>query len=213
VIGNVASCAPLPCASGDTACIGNKLGICAADGQSLGSVTQDCGAAGSVCDVDDKCAKTVIDTLGIAEDAETDYGGSVIGDVIDVTSARKVTELQMSLVLASPRELRWVIYEQVGTNLVARVDKVLSNQSGTGFFSSGAGGLTYTLKAGKRYLLAVAIAGGNTSIAYFDAAPFSLNASFGSLVGRVNTSYSATLDGSYTYPDDIYQMKVTTQLP
>jgi hypothetical protein len=214
LIGNFASCAPLPCGPGDATCIGNKGGICAADGQSLGSVTQDCGAAGNVCDVVGKCATTVSDTLGIAEDAETDYGGSVIGDVIDVTSARKVTELQMNLVLAAARELRWVIYEQVGTNFVARIDKVNSNQSGTGFFSSGAGGLTYTLKAGKRYLLAVAIAGGNSSISYFDSAPFSWNASFGNIVGRVNTTYSATFDGSYnTYPDAIYQMKVTTELP
>ena len=29
----------------------------------------------------------------------------------------------------------------------------------------------------------------------------------------MGTSYSATLDGSYSYPDDIYQMKVTTEVP
>jgi hypothetical protein len=210
VIGNVASCAPLPCSSGDTACIGNQVGTCADDGHSVGNVTADCAGAGNVCGIDNKCAASVVDTLGIAEDAETDYGGSVIGDVIDVTSARKVTELQMNLVLASPRELRWVIYEQVGNNFVARTDKVVSNQSGTGFFSSGA--FTYSLKAGKRYLLAVAISGGNSSIAYFDSAPFSQGVSFGGLVGRENNTYSATIDASYTYPDSIYQMKVTTAL-
>ena len=212
VVGSYASCAPVPCSPSDTACIGNKVGTCAADGQSLGTVSLDCGAAGNVCGADFKCAASVIDTLGVAEDAETDYGGSVIGDVIDVTSARKVTELQMNLVLASPRELRWVIYELVGNNFVARIDKVVSNQSGTGFFSSGAGGLTYSLKAGKRYLLAVAISGGNSSIAYFDTAPFSMGASFGNLVGRVNTGYSASFDAGYASPDAVYQMKVTSQL-
>ena len=209
VTDNSATCIPLPCSPGETACLGNKVGVCASDGQSIGGVPTDCAANGNVCGTDGKCAKTIIETLGVAEDAVTESAGNVMGDVIQVNSARKVTEMQMQLVLAAPRELRWVIYEQSGTNFIARVDKVVSNVSGTGFISSGP--MAYTLKAGKTYLFAVAISGGN-SIAYFDTAPYSVNASFGSVLGRLDSGYSSTI-GVYFDSFYLYQMKLTTELP
>jgi hypothetical protein len=199
---------PLPCSPGETACLGNKIGTCAADGQSV-ATTADCTATASVCGADLKCAKTAADTLGVAEDAVTESAGNVMGDVIQVASARRVTEMQMQLVLAAPRELRWVIYEQSGSNFVARVDKVVSNVSGTGFQSSGP--LNYTLKAGKTYLFAVAITGGN-SITYFDTAPFNPSASFGAVLGRLDSSYSSTI-GAYWDSNYLYQMKLATELP
>ncbi len=202
-------CVPYPCPPGETACLANKVGKCAADGQSLGTVTDDCAAAGSVCGADAKCAKSVVETLGVGEDATTESGGYVLGDVIQVTSARKVTEMQMNLVLASPRELRWVIFEQSGDNFVARIDKVNSNQTGTGFLSSGT--MSYTLKVGKTYMFGVAISGGN-GIAYFDSAPFNTNASFGGLIGRVDNPYSSTMP-AYIDPSLAYQMKITTESP
>jgi hypothetical protein len=206
---NSASCVPLPCPPGETACMGNQVGTCAADGQSLSKVTDNCAGAGNVCTVDLKCAKTSAETLGVAEDAVTESAGSVIGNAIQVQSARKVTELQANLILASPRELRWVIYEQTGQLLVARIDKVISNQSGTGFISSGP--LNYTLKAGKTYVLGVAVSGGNF-IAYYDGAPFSGWSSFGSLLGRIDQGYASSV-GAYIDTSVAYQMKVTTELP
>ncbi len=206
---NSASCVPYPCPPGETACLGNKVGKCADDGQTLGTVTDDCAAVSSVCGTDGKCAKTVTEALGIAEDAVTESAGNVMGDAIQVSSARKVTEMQMNLVLAAPRELRWVIFEQSGQNFIARVDKVISNVSGTGFLSSGP--ISYSLKAGKTYLFAVAISGGN-SIAYFDTAPFDSNASFGGVLGRVDSYYSATMQG-YVDTSVLYQMKITTESP
>ena len=115
----------------------------------------------------------------------------------------------MNLVLASPRELRWVIFEQSGDNFVARIDKVNSNQTGTGFLSSGT--MSYTLKVGKKYAFGVAISGGS-GIAYFDTAPFNGNASFGGLVGRVESPYSSTIQ-AYIEPSLAYQMKITTESP
>jgi hypothetical protein len=206
---NSATCVPFPCPPGETACLANKVGKCAADGQALGTVTDDCAAAGSVCGADGKCAKSVVEALGVAEDATTEQGGNVMGDVIQVSSARKVTEMQMNLVLAAPRELRWVIFEQSGDNFVAKIDKVISNVSGTGFLSSGA--INFTLKAGKTYLFAVAISGGN-SIAYFDTAPFTANASFGGVLGRVDSYYASTMQ-AYVDTGVLYQMKITTESP
>jgi hypothetical protein len=210
VVDNSPSCVPLPCPPGETACLNNQVGKCAADGQSLASVSDDCAKAASVCTADLKCAKTSpLETIGVAEDAITESAGSFIGDAIQVRSSRKLTELQMNLVLAAPRELRWVVYEQTGQLYTARIDKVVSNQSGTGFLSSGA--LNYTLKAGKTYVVGVAVSGGNF-ISYFDGAPFTGWTSFGSLLGRVEQGYSATLN-AYVDTSVAYQMKVSTELP
>lgn len=202
------SCVPLPCSPGETVCLGNKVGTCAADGQTLGKVIEDCTTSASVCGADNKCAKSAVDTLGVAEDATTEYSNYVIGDVIQVNSARKLTEMQMNLVLPAPRELRWVVFEETSQSLyTAKQDWISSNQTGSGYFSSGP--ISFSLKAGKTYLFAVAITGGNTSIAYLDTAPFTLNASFGTVLGRVETSYASSIN---LYPDSqyLYQMKLTT---
>lgn len=204
------TCEPLPCSPGETACIANKVGVCAQDGASLGSTTQDCYATDTICSAEGTCLTSVVDTLGVAEDATTVSGGTVMGNAVSVLSARTVTQLEANLVLASPRELRWVIYEQSGSNWVARVDKVVANQSGTGFFSSGA--FNYALKAGKNYLFAVAISGGN-SIVYYDTAPYPLDQSFGHVLGGVSTYYASSFGVDYYYYGTLYQMRITTGLP
>ncbi len=205
-----ATCAALPCSPTSTVCLGNKVGTCAADGLTLGKVTEDCAAAASICTADLKCAKTAMDTLGIAENVEGVGAGTFIGDAIDVTSPRKVTEMSLNLVLAASRELRWVIYEQTGQAFTARIDKLVSNVSGSGFQSSGA--LSYSLKAGKRYVLGVVVSGGD-AVAYYDTAPFGPVTSFGNPVGRVVTYYQSVIDAGNLYQEYLYQMKITTESP
>jgi hypothetical protein len=205
-----ATCVTLPCEPGSTACVNNKIGTCSEDGSTLTKVTDDCTAAGNVCGPDIKCAKTVEEVLGVAEDVETDGAGTAIGDVIDVTSSRKLTAIEANLVLVAPRELRWVIFEQVGSNFVARIDKIMSNQTGNGYISSGP--IDYTLKANKRYLLAVNITGGSY-VALYDTAPWTnQNLSFGNPIGSSNFYYSATVGLEY-YQERLYQLRVTTELP
>lgn len=208
--GDVTACVPLTCQPNETGCVANKIGVCADDGGSLSSTTQDCTTTSTVCTTAGTCAATAVDSLGLSEDATTASGGTVIGDAVEVHSARKVTLMEANLVLASARELRWVIYEQSGFNWVARVDKVVPNQSGNGYASSGA--IAYTLKAGKRYLFAVAVSGGNF-IAYYDTAPYDTAASFGSIVGSMSNSYSSTLPADFVYSETLYQMRITTVLP
>ncbi len=207
--GDIVSCVPLLCQPSETGCVGNKIGTCAEDGGSLATTSQDCAATTTVCTTAGICAATAVDTLGLSEDATTASAGTVIGDAIEVHSARKVTSIEANLVLASARELRWVIYEQSGFNWIARVDQVVPNQSGNGYVSSGP--LNYTLKANKRYLFAVAVSGGNF-ITYYDTAPYDTKTSFGSIVGSVNNGYSANLPADY-YSDVLYQMRITTVLP
>jgi hypothetical protein len=204
------ACVHLPCEAGEASCLGNKIGTCGTDRTTLSAVTEDCAADDKVCGDDLTCVTSVEDTLGIAEDAETISAGYVIGDAIEMHSTRKLVEIEANLVLASARELRWVIYEQSDSSFIARIDKVVPNQSGTGFFSSGP--ISYTLTAGKRYLVAVAITGGN-AIAYYDTKPWNMNLSFGAPLGRTVTYYSPTLSLYYNYQERLYQMRLTTELP
>jgi hypothetical protein len=208
---NGVTCVALPCSPGSTACVGNKVGTCATDGSGLAQVTTDCTTtASSICNTQAQCAKTVEDTVGVAESAEVDYPGELMGNVFEVTAGRKLVEIEMSFVLAAPRELRWVIYEQTGSYFVARIDKLVANQSGTGFISSGA--MSYTLKAGKRYLIGVAITGGD-SVSYYDTAPWAPSVSFGSTLGYTHSVYQSQIGADYLYSDRLYQMRLTTEAP
>jgi hypothetical protein len=102
------------------------------------------------------------------------------------------------------------VFEQVGSSFVARIDKIMSNQTGNGYISSGP--LDYTLKANKRYLLAVNVTGGSY-VALYDTAPWTnQNLSFGNPIGSSNFYYSSTLGLDY-YQERLYQLRLTTELP
>jgi hypothetical protein len=205
-----ALCATLPCQPSSTACVNNQVGTCKADGSGLAQVTQDCAAAGNVCSANAACAESVVDELGIEFELETQSSGFAVGDVIDVTSSRQLTKLEAYLTLVSPRDLRWVVFEQVGSTFVARIDKVVANQKGSDYFSSGP--LSFTLKSGKRYLFAVNVTGGSYGTVY-DYAPWSPQGlSFGNQLGALVFYYQATID-AYFGNDRIYQMRLTTELP
>ena len=205
--GTVALCTQRACSPSAKACIGNQIGTCAANGASLASVSENCVTSASVCTADFKCAASATDTLGEAENLQIVYSAGLVGTAVAVNSTRTLTELQAQLVLAAPRELRWVIYELVGSDYVAKVDKVASSVTGSGFIASPA--FNFKLVAGKTYLLGVAISGGDAVI-YYDTAPFSQAISFGNIVGATNASYSSSLPASAVYSEQAIQMRTTT---
>jgi hypothetical protein len=205
-----AVCAPLDCSPTQRACLNNQIGTCAADGKTITSVTDDCAASTTVCTADFKCAASVVDTLGSAESAEVVYSGYLIANAIDVTSSRELTQIQAQLVLASARELRWVIYELTGSTYVAKLDKLVASVTGTGFLSSPT--FSFPLVAGKRYLLGVVVGGGD-GVTYYDTAPVSPAISFGNFVGRTYGSYSPSLDIGSVYGGYAMQMKFATEAP
>jgi hypothetical protein len=210
--GGYARCAPFACSPSTTACIGNKIGTCGDDGGSLSAVSKDCTATSTVCTSAFTCAASATDAIGVEEHAELLYASTVTGNVIQVSSARKMTELQMQLRLDSPVELRWVVYEESGQNFVAKADKVVKNVSGEGYLSSGLFDPAVPLKAGKRYLFAVAISG-TDGFSSYDLAPFPGNTSFGVTIGRISTSYAPTIYQEYVSTDVAAQMKIVTQSP
>lgn len=205
-----AVCAPLACSPGTQSCLNDQIGPCADGGLALSSVTENCRTSGEVCTTGLKCAASASDVLGVAESIEVVYAGNLIADAIDVTSARKLTQIEAQLVLASPRELRWVIYELTAGSYVAKFDKVVSSVSGSGFISSGA--LNFSLAAGKRYLIGVAISGGD-AVAYYDTAPVTQGVSFGAFYGRVFAGYAASYDVGYVYTGYATQLRLTTEAP
>ena len=204
------ACVPYKCWPGLKSCVANQLGTCAADGMSLTSVKQDCNATEEVCVSDRACGQSAVDTVGAAEDLSVVGDGQLFGNAIDVQSNRKLTLLEANIVLAGARTLRWVVYELVDGYYISRFDVVVSNQTGTGYFSSGA--ISYTLKAGKRYVLAVAVTGGSF-VPYYDALPWQEDVSFGKVKGGITSSYATSFYGYYLSNAAVYDMRVTTELP
>jgi hypothetical protein len=175
-------------------------------------VTDDCSAAGSVCNTENKCEKSVVDTLGGDDDPSVQFPNYVFGNVIKVSSSRKLTDFQMTLDLGStPRQLRWFVFEETAAStFTVRLETIVSSQTGKASFNSGP--VAYALKAGKTYFFGVRILGGNTAVAYLDGIPFAGKASFGTALGQFQAEYSSPL---YSSPDtqSIYQMKLTTTAP
>lgn len=209
VSGGGVGCVPYKCWPGTKACIGNQLGVCAADGQSLGSVKQDCSATDDVCVSEAACEPTAVDSVGSAEELASVSEGYVFGNVIEVRSNRRLTLLEANLVLPGPRTLRWVVYEQVDGYFTSRYDALTNAQAGSGFLGSGA--LNYTLKAGKTYLLGVAVTGGGLA-PYYDAQPWQPEVSFGAVTGGVTSSYSVSFY-AYANASSAFNLRATTQLP
>lgn len=206
-----AICAYAACTPEFPGCQGNQIGTCAGDARSLSVVTEDCAAKGSVCTLDLKCAKSATDTLGLAEDDASIGTNGLLGDVVDVRSARKVTELRTYMSLSSAREVRWLIYQLVGRSFVSKLEKVTAAAVMTGFVSSGP--LSFQLEAGQRYLLAVVVSAGDgeSSLAFTS---YDRSLSFGGVAGRVAGSYAELVDTSSFRDDDgVYRMQVVTEAP
>jgi hypothetical protein len=204
------ACVPYLCWPGLKACLGNQVGTCADDGKSLSVAKQDCSATDEVCVSESACAQTAVDTVGEADDLSSVAEGYIFADVIDVQSNRKLTNLEANVVLAAARDLRWCVFELVSGTYVSRYEKIVKGQSGSGYLSGGA--LSYTLKAGKRYLLGVAVAGG-AAVPYYDSVPWQPEVSFGKAVGSLSTTYSTSIYGYYSPNSLLYDLRVTTALP
>ncbi|HYQ00666.1 MAG TPA: hypothetical protein VER96_18435 [Polyangiaceae bacterium] len=208
-----ASCAPLSCAPGSTACIGNKIGTCASNGQSLSAVTTDCTTTSTICTATQTCAKSATDTIGSAENIEVISGSNLVADVIDVDSTRKLTGLQTQFAFKGTRDLRWIVYELTGQSFVAKYDKVTAGVVGDGsFVVVPSGALSYTLSAGKRYALGVVISGGDV-IDNIDTTPYVTDVSCGTVVGRVISYYPGSFDAFSVDPSYLTQMQVVTESP
>ena len=203
------TCDPFLCDPGQKTCIGNQIGVCD-DGFALSSVSTDCNTTNQVCTAAAGCADSTVDTIGDAEELQSEPQGMVIGDIIEVTSNRQLSQIEADLVLAGARDLRWVVYRLIDSNFVALFDKVVQGQTGSGYFSSGT--INVNLVVGKTYLIGVAVNGGGF-VPYYDAAPWAVPVSFGQVQGSLATPYSTSV---YRYSGTnslAYDLRLTSGAP
>jgi hypothetical protein len=211
---NAASCVPTPCLPDTDGCASEKFGHCAADGMSIATVVTDCGAASQVCTLQG-CAASATDTLASSNQlgAGAAYS-SLIANVINVQSPRKLTTIEMYLSLPSTSSLVWVVYQQNVVNGSNEFDlkyEKTTSATGTGFQSSGA--FSLELAAGTTYAIGVSVTGGNF-VYYYDTVtpPVSLN--FAHATGQVAGSFGTTL---YAYGGTgtgaLYYSRLTTAAP
>ena len=205
-----AACVPYKCWPGLKSCLDNKVGTCAQDGKSLASVKEDCATADQVCVSTSACGATAVDTLGEPNELASIGDSFFFGDVIEVHSNRLLTGLEANLVLAGSRDLRWAVFELVSGYYVSRYEKVLNGQTGSGYLSSGS--LSYVLKAGKTYLLGVAVSGGGVA-PYYDSIPWQPEVSFGKVAGSYSQNYSTQMYGYYGSTSLVYDLRITTSAP
>jgi hypothetical protein len=204
-----AGCGPRACEAGATVCLGNALGTCADDGESLSQVTENCASSQRVCNATPACATSVVETLGVNENVDALGSGEALGNIIDVTSSRRLTKLEAHFVLDAPRDVRWLVYELTedgSYELVA--SEITSNVAGSGFAASAE--LSWVLEAGKRYMLGVGLVVFEGYL-YYDDAPYDTSFSFANLVGGTRNAYSTNMFFDPNAP--FYRLRVTTELP
>ncbi len=208
--GGNASCAPTPCLPSTTGCVSEKYGQCADDGLSVTGAT-DCGAASQVCTAQG-CAASAVDTIGssnfIAGNA-TYY--NMVGDILEVTSARKLTTVEAFLTLPASRTLTWFVFQRsVATTQYVLKYQTTTTASGTGFQSSGT--FSYELTAGSGYLIGVSVAGGSFAY-YYDSAVTPPLLGFASVSGGVTEGFTNPLGSQYPYLSTLYDIRLTTSAP
>jgi hypothetical protein len=190
-------CLPLPCLPESMACVDNKVGKCAKDGNSLSSIGQDCADKGDVCDSAGTCSSLAVDDLGGAAEAAA---ASYIGNFIDVHSSRHITKLEVNVrPVVGDVMVHWEIFRIV--NRVAVEQLVMADSiAHVGDTTASTTALSCDLGAGQRYEL----------VAFFDPPA---NVDFAMLQAPQVVSFGAV---SWVADDNmqrVYAMRVTTTLP
>lgn len=209
---DLAVCVPPPCPPNEMRCMQNKLGTCATDGASLGTVATDCAASNQVCTLAGTCEASTIDTLAQDDNELALTGSPFVGDVLEVSSARKLTVIQMWLELTYQADVRWVVFEEVDREFVVRRETTTTAGIGSGFVSSGQ--FNYQLEAGKRYVLGAVVPEGGIPHTTLQAPllnwPVSFGQVLGAAIGDVGSSTSLPIASSFSAYTAVY-MKVTTE--
>jgi hypothetical protein len=207
-VGTLTRCLPYDCIPGTQACLENQIGKCGPNGLSLTNVNTDCATQSEVCTTQLTCVPTAVDTLGAADEVQASSSGMLVGDVVQVLSARKLGALEIRLSLPAPRDLYFRIYELDANNTITlKSEQLVAGQAGEGYFSSAA--LNTILQAGRRYLFAVLVVGGSFA-SYFDTDPWTTQTSLGRAEGGVS-SYALPYPPTFATPSPfLYNVRLNT---
>ncbi len=205
-----AFCAPLSCTAGAIACVGDKLGVCAADGLGVTSPL-DCNAAQKVC-TPQGCVASLVDTVNTETDVEESSESTFVGDVVLVDTSRKLSEIAANLTVPAGRSLTWAVYVETDANFAGEFDldfQKTTTASGAGTESSGALGVE--LAVGKSYLLGVVSSGGGFALyAGFPTAAPAL--SFGHITSGGAYDFESAINVSPGL-SEVYALRFTTTAP
>jgi hypothetical protein len=159
-LGDYDQCIPNACQPGTTVCLGNQVGVCASDGQSLSQVTLDCPAQGEIC-IDVLCGWSVGDGLG----QRAGHGNSVNGVVellmVDVHTDRTLLALTSFLDLTTRSTIHWLVYESGSAGYELVLDTTTTAPAGNEGVGTDpiANPLNLPLRAGKRYVFGMSVSG------------------------------------------------------
>jgi hypothetical protein len=146
--GDYDQCIRNACQPGETACLGNQVGVCASDGQSLSRVTLDCPAQGQICYGAD-CSPSLVERLAPSPDGTDSTLGIVELVMVDVHSSRTLSQLNTEILLSADGLLHWLVYEGGSSGYVLLYDGTSPVLAGSSRPSSGE--LSLPLRAGRRY--------------------------------------------------------------
>jgi len=166
--------------------VNDQLGTCAADGQSLSQVNEDCISGGKTCSLEGMCRPYAGDEIGVGDAnsvSDQNPEGTLVANVITVHTSRRLVVLQTFIPPKSPPpQLRWLVYEQIGNAFVAKVDVVVTNAQD---LKNGVADVDqFPLEPGKTYLFGRVLSAADSTL----NTPVSSmpRLSFGSVVGRLS---------------------------
>jgi hypothetical protein len=207
--GTTPDCAPTPCQPDTDACVAEKLGHCTTDGMSV-TATADCGAQKLVCTLGG-CIKSAVDTVTSGNQIGTGGSNELIGNVLLVQTARKLTLIEAPISVPVPRAMVWAVYEQTNSDLQGEFDlkfQKTSTATGTGFQSSGA--ISVQLEAGKTYFIGVSATDGSFAY-YYDYVTGTPALNFAHVIGSVDTGFGPSFDyWNQQQAGMAYQQRLTT---
>jgi hypothetical protein len=209
--GNVTDCAPTPCQPDTDACAAEKLGHCVADGLSV-ATTADCGTQGKVCTLAG-CAASAVDTVSAANQIGAAGPGELLGNVILVHAARKLTAIEADISMPLPRALIWAVYEGTNADLNGEFDlKYQKSTTGTGAGYQSSGPISVQLEAGKTYFIGVSASDGAFAY-YYDYVTVAPTINFAHVIGAYDTSFGPSFDYQNQPIYLAYHQRLTTTPP
>jgi hypothetical protein len=195
------------CPPAAKACLSEKLGTCTADGSSLGSAVTDCKATSKLCTLAG-CATAATDALGDEYSYYPAPEPALFGNVVYVTSSRKLTELKQAITWTIG-PVRFLVY---ASNALAGpyvpVFDVSSAESDDDLKTSGP--IAVPLTAGKYYFFGALTAGyfymqENAGVQY---------TSFGRALGsHSQRGANVPVSFSFTSSTSLANVQLTTVLP
>ncbi|HET7545112.1 MAG TPA: hypothetical protein VFK05_34845 [Polyangiaceae bacterium] len=147
------ACVPDVCPNGAAYCKGETWATCLADGSGPASGTvSDCSASGKICTTSG-CVTSVVEKIGSGLYPASGYA---FGQILRVTTARKLTGVQFSNGGYAGGNVSTIVYSSTdGSNFyLLSSTAVADTGASTGYYDSGA--LSVQLQAGTYYLIGVA---------------------------------------------------------